>query len=94
MKTGGIRSALKICSLAEMHGIECFMGCMMESKVSVTAAAHLACARSIITRCDLDSPALCKKDPVKGGVIIDGPLLKLTEAPGLGIEEIEGVVWD
>lgn len=94
MKTGGIRSALKICSLAEMHGIECFMGCMMESKVSVTAAAHLACARSIITRCDLDSPALCKKDPVKGGVIIDGPLLKVSEAPGLGIEEIEGVVWD
>ncbi|MEW6708334.1 MAG: dipeptide epimerase [Candidatus Riflebacteria bacterium] len=94
MKTGGLRAALRICALAEMHGVECFMGCMMESKLSVTAAAHLACARSIITRCDLDSPALCKTDPVQGGVEIDGPWLKVTEAPGLGIESIDGVIWD
>ncbi|GAB4266700.1 MAG: dipeptide epimerase [Candidatus Rifleibacteriota bacterium] len=94
MKTGGIRNALKICTLAEIHGVECFMGCMMESKVSVTAAAHLACAKSIITRCDLDSPSLCKEDPVRGGIVIDGPWLKMTDAPGLGIEGVDGVVWD
>ncbi len=94
MKTGGIRAALKICALAEIHGIECFMGCMMESKISVTAAAHLACAKSIITRCDLDSPALCKTDPVHGGVEIEGPWLKMTDEPGFGIMHIEGVVWD
>jgi o-succinylbenzoate synthase len=94
MKTGGIRAALKICALAEIHGVECFMGCMMESKVSVTAAAHLACARSIITRSDLDSPSLCKTDPVRGGVEIDGPWLKMTDEPGFGILGIDGVVWD
>ncbi len=94
MKTGGLRSALKICALAEIHGVECFMGCMMESKVSVTAAAHLACAKSIITRCDLDSPALCKEDPVRGGISIDGPWLKVSDAPGLGIEGVDGVTWD
>ncbi|MBU1107214.1 MAG: dipeptide epimerase [Candidatus Riflebacteria bacterium] len=94
MKTGGLRGALRICALAEMHNVECFIGCMMESKISITAAAHLACARSIITRCDLDSPALCLTDPVSGGVEIEGPWLKVSEAPGLGIEHIEGVVWD
>lgn len=94
MKTGGLRGALRICALAEMHNVECFLGCMMESKISVTAAAHLACARSIITRCDLDSPALCSSDPVHGGIIMDGPWLKVTEAPGLGIDHVEGVVWD
>lgn len=94
MKTGGIRAALKICALAEMHNVECFMGCMMESKVSVTAAAHLACAKAIITRCDLDSPALCSADPIKGGVEIDGPWLRVSEAPGLGIDSIEGITWD
>jgi o-succinylbenzoate synthase len=94
MKTGGIRAALKICALAEMHGVECFMGCMMESKLSVTAAAHLACAKSIITRCDLDSPSLCSSDPIRGGVEIDGPMLRVSEAPGMGIESIEGVCWD
>lgn len=94
MKTGGIRSALRICALAETHGVECFMGCMMETKVSVTAAAHLACAKSIITRCDLDSASLCETDPVRGGIEIDGAMLKVTEAPGLGIERIDGVCWD
>lgn len=94
MKTGGLRGALRICALAEMHNVECFLGCMMESKISVTAAAHLACARSIITRCDLDSPALCSEDPVTGGAEIEGPWLKLSESPGLGIDRVEGIVWD
>jgi len=94
MKTGGIRNALRICSLAETHGVECFLGCMMESKISVTAAAHLACARSIITRCDLDSPSLCSEDPVDGGIEIDGPWLKVSEKPGLGIDKVDGIIWD
>ncbi|MFZ2957380.1 MAG: dipeptide epimerase [Candidatus Ozemobacteraceae bacterium] len=94
MKTGGLRSALRICAVAELHGVECFMGCMMESKLSVTAAAHLACARSIITKCDLDSPALCAEDPIRGGIRIDGSWLTVTDAPGLGIEGVDGVVWD
>ncbi|HNX76309.1 MAG TPA: dipeptide epimerase [Candidatus Rifleibacterium sp.] len=94
MKTGGLRGALRICALAETHRVECFLGCMMESKISVTAAAHLACARSIITRCDLDSPSLCASDPVRGGIEINGPWLKVTEAPGLGIEGVDGVIWD
>lgn len=94
MKTGGLRSALRICSVAELHGVECFMGCMIESKLSVTAAAHLACARSIITRCDLDSPSLCASDPVLGGITIDGPWLIMPDAPGLGISGLDGVIWD
>lgn len=94
MKTGGLRNAMRICSLAETHRVECFIGCMMESKISVTAAAHLACAKSIITRCDLDSPSLCSEDPVIGGIEIDGPWLKVSEKPGLGIEKVNGVIWD
>ncbi len=94
MKTGGLRGALRICSLAEMHHVECFLGCMMETKISVTAAAHLACGRSIITRCDLDSPALCSSDPVHGGIEMDGAWLKVSEAPGLGIDHIDGIIWD
>ncbi len=94
MKTGGLRNALRICAVAEMHGVECFMGCMMESKLSVTAAAHLACARSIITRCDLDSPSLCAQDPVLGGMVIDGPWLCMNDEPGLGINGVDNVKWD
>ncbi len=94
MKTGGLRGALRICALAETNNIECFMGCMIESKLSVTAAAHLACARNIITRTDLDSPSLCAEDPVQGGAVLEGPWLQMTDAPGLGITGVDGIAWD
>ncbi len=94
MKTGGLRAAQRICAVAEHHGTECFMGCMMESKLSVTAATHLACGRSIISRFDLDSPSLCAADPVRGGVLIEGPFLKVPDLPGLGVEGVDGVEWD
>ena len=88
MKTGGIYNALKICSLAEIYGVECMVGCMLESKVSVTAAVHLACAKSIITKIDLDGPVLCKTDPINGGAIFNESSIMLTDEPGLGIKSI------
>ena len=89
MKTGGIYNALKICSLAEMYGVECMIGCMLEAKVSVTAAVHLACAKSIITKIDLDGPVLCSEDPINGGGIFNESKIMLTDEPGLGIKSIK-----
>jgi L-alanine-DL-glutamate epimerase-like enolase superfamily enzyme len=90
MKTGGIHSALKLCTLAEKAQVECMIGCMLESRVSVTAAAHLACAGNIITRCDLDAPILCGEDPIEGGASYQGDCITLSDAPGLGFRGIEG----
>ena len=90
MKTGGIWQALKICSLAEIYGVECMIGCMLESKLSVSAAAHLAAGRSVITRLDLDGPALCSEDPYEGGPVYDGPFIRMTDAPGIGITKVPG----
>ena len=44
MKCGGITEALKIATMAEMYGVECMIGCMLEGPVVVNAASHLACA--------------------------------------------------
>ncbi|NLL35957.1 MAG: dipeptide epimerase [Fretibacterium sp.] len=93
MKSGGLAEALRICAAAEAAGMECMIGAMMESKISVSAAAHLALARRVITRFDLDPPILCAHDPVEGGVSYDGAVLSLNDAPGLGIKDIEGVEW-
>lgn len=93
MKSGGLGGALKICAMAETAGIECMIGSMMESKISVTAAAHLSMARRIITKYDLDAPILCACDPIKGGATYSGAVLSLSDAPGLGIDSIEGVDW-
>jgi L-alanine-DL-glutamate epimerase-like enolase superfamily enzyme len=94
MKSGGLGEAQKIAAIAEAAGMECMIGAMMESKLSVTAAVHLAMARNVITKYDLDPPILCSSDPVKGGVVYDGVSITVSDAPGLGIESIDGVEWD
>lgn len=94
MKTGGIHNALKICSIAEIYGVECMIGCMLEAKVSVTAAAHLAAAKSIITKVDLDGPVLCSEDPVKGGAVFEDYKITLSDRPGLGINGIDGIRYE
>lgn len=90
MKTGGIWQALKICSAAEVYGVECMMGCMLESKLAVSAAAHLAAARSVITRIDLDGPSLCSVDPYTGGPVYEGPRILMSDTPGIGITGVPG----
>ncbi|MBN7774435.1 dipeptide epimerase [Clostridium aminobutyricum] len=91
MKCGGIYNALKIIAIAETYGVECMLGSMIESKVSLTAAAHLAAAKKNVTRVDLDAAILLAEDPVVGGFEQQLPLFMLTEAPGLGIQEIRGL---
>ena len=74
-------------------GVECMLGCMLEAKVSVNAAVHVACARSIITKIDLDGPVLCSEDPIIGGSIFDEKDITVSKAPGLGIKGIEKITY-
>lgn len=92
MKAGGLREALKIAAIAEAAGIECMIGCMAETRLSITAAAHLACAAPNICYIDLDSPLFLGEDPVIGGVKYNGPYIDLGEGYGLGVTEI-GKAW-
>ena len=88
MKCGGIYNGLKIASAAEVYGVECMIGCMLEAKISVNAAVHLACAKQIITKIDLDGPVLCSEDPIIGGAIFDEKTITVSDEPGLGIKGI------
>jgi o-succinylbenzoate synthase len=90
MKAGGLHNAIKIAHFAETMGVQCMMGCMLESKVGITAAASLAAGKRIVTRADLDAAVLLAEDPVVGGVSFDKNQLILSNAPGLGITEILG----
>lgn len=89
MKCGGITNALRILSAAEVYGMECMLGCMLEAKISVNAAVELACARQIITRIDLDGPVLLKEDPIVGGAVFQERQITVSDAPGLGISSIK-----
>ncbi|MGN0964579.1 MAG: dipeptide epimerase [Dysosmobacter sp.] len=89
MKCGGLYNALKIVSAAEVYGVECMIGCMLEAKISVNAAVELACAKKIITRIDLDGPVLCSEDPIIGGAVFNEKNITVSDGPGLGIKGVE-----
>ena len=92
MKTGGISNAIRIADIAALYGVECMIGCMLETSISVAAAVHVAVAKSgVITKVDLDGPSLCAFDPVDGGVTFNESEISITDAPGLGIREIRGL---
>jgi L-alanine-DL-glutamate epimerase-like enolase superfamily enzyme len=56
------------------------LGCMVESSMAVTAAAHIA---PLVDFADLDGNLLITNDPFVGAEVRDGKLVLPTE-PGLG----------
>lgn len=92
MKTGGISQAIEVANLARLHHKTCMVGCMLETAISVTAAAHFAVAfEEVVSYIDLDGPQLCAASAVQGGMLMDGPWITLPDAPGLGITAVHGL---
>lgn len=92
MKTGGISNAIKIADICSFYDMQCMIGCMLETSISVSAAVHLAVAKSdVITKVDLDGPSLCAFDPVEGNVLFEGADISIQDTPGLGIRSIKGL---
>ncbi len=82
MKTGGIAGAVAAIHTARSCGLRVMLGCMIETSLGVTAAAHLA---PLADWLDLDGPLLIANDPFRG-VTFDGAELRLPDGPGLGVE--------
>jgi L-alanine-DL-glutamate epimerase-like enolase superfamily enzyme len=59
------------------------LGCMIESALGITAAAHLS---PLVDWADLDGNLLIKNDPYRGATVSNGRIM-LPEKPGLGVEE-------
>lgn len=93
MKTGGIWNALKICEMAKQNGVKCMIGCMLESQVSVAAAAHLCAGQEVITMADLDGPSLCATPPMPGGPRFEEAVISMTSDPGVGLRDIPCDNW-
>lgn len=85
MKAGGLLPALKINTICEAANIRCMVGCMVESRISITAAASLVAAQRNITEADVDSFMYFKDDTIRGGFEVTGGKITLSEEPGLGI---------
>jgi len=91
MKAGGIFKARQIATVAEAAGIPCMVGCMQETRVSITAAAQLAVSTENVQEADLDSPLFLREDPVEeGGIEYEQGMLKMPSLPGIGVVLKEG----
>jgi L-alanine-DL-glutamate epimerase-like enolase superfamily enzyme len=80
-KCGGIREALRMIHVARSHDLLVMIGCMIESSVGITAAAHIA---SLVDFLDLDGNLLLSNDPYVGVKLEKGKLY-LSDLPGLGV---------
>ncbi len=85
-KCGGIREALRMIHVARAHGLKVMLGCMVESSVGITAAAHLG---PLVDFLDLDGNLLLTNDPYEG-VKLEKGKLHLSQLPGLGVVATAG----
>jgi L-Ala-D/L-Glu epimerase / N-acetyl-D-glutamate racemase len=86
MKSGGILHAMRIADVAAAADLKCMVGCMSESKLGVTAGAHLVCAQKSIVYADLDADLFHSEEPTVGGMEIKDGTVTLPQEPGLGVD--------
>ena len=80
-KCGSLREALRMIATARAHGMLVMVGCMIETSLGITAAAHVT---PLVDAADLDGAALTVDDPFTGATIDRGQIRLPTE-PGLGV---------
>jgi L-alanine-DL-glutamate epimerase-like enolase superfamily enzyme len=85
-KCGGLREALRMVATARAHDMLVMAGCMIESSLGITAAAHFA---PLLDCADYDGHALVTNDPYVGATI-DGGQIRLPTGAGLGVETRAG----
>jgi L-alanine-DL-glutamate epimerase-like enolase superfamily enzyme len=83
-KCGGIREAVRMLELAEGLGLKVMLGCMIETSLGITAAAHLGARADWL---DLDGHLLISNDPYVG-VRCERGQLTLPDATGLGVTSV------
>jgi L-alanine-DL-glutamate epimerase-like enolase superfamily enzyme len=82
MKCGGILEAYRMIQIAKSLKLKTMLGCMIESSIGVSAAAHLS---PLVDYADLDGNLLIANDPYSGVKVEKGKLV-LPDRPGLGLQ--------
>lgn len=84
-KSSGFTKAKKIVELSTKADMQLQIGGFMESRLGMTAAAHLALLDDHILYCDFDTPLMFTEDPVVGGIQYgEHGVIELPDTPGLG----------
>jgi L-alanine-DL-glutamate epimerase-like enolase superfamily enzyme len=84
-KLGGPVATLALARRARAAGLRLMAGAMVETRVGLLAMAHVVAALGGVDWVDLDTAFLLADDPFDGGWTFEGPRLRLSAAPGLGV---------
>ncbi|MBX7244357.1 MAG: dipeptide epimerase [Candidatus Sumerlaeaceae bacterium] len=82
MKSAGIAEARRMIAIARAFDMKIMIGCMIETSVAITAAAHLAPFADYL---DLDGSLLTSNDPFTGAIFEPNGRFTIPNAPGLGV---------
>jgi L-alanine-DL-glutamate epimerase-like enolase superfamily enzyme len=86
MKAGGLLNSIRIAHVADAANMRCMVGCMLESNLALTAAAHVVASQANIVYADLDGNSEHVENPIIGGMTVKAGTLTLPEKPGLGCD--------
>jgi muconate cycloisomerase len=93
-KNGGIRKSKEIAEFAAANGVACSVGSNLEWDVGTAAMGHLVvgCANMQVEKFpgDMLGPEYHEVRIAKNSLSIEGPVVTITDRPGLGID----VDWD
>ncbi|XP_065860760.1 L-Ala-D/L-amino acid epimerase isoform X2 [Euphorbia lathyris] len=78
----GVVAALEIIEAARASGLDLMIGGMVETRLAMGFAGHLAAGLGCFKFIDLDTPLLMSEDPVLGGYEVSGAVYKFTNARG------------
>lgn len=84
MKSGGIYPVYQLATQAELFGISCQIGSMVESSIASAAGFHVAVSKENIISTEISGPTKFSKDV--GNLTYSLPYVNLPDTPGLGIE--------
>ncbi|KAL2465142.1 Cytochrome [Abeliophyllum distichum] len=91
----GVLGALEIIELARAAGLDLMIGGMVETRLAMGFAGHLAAGLGCFKFIDLDTPILLAEDPVLEGYKVSGPVYKFSNARGHGgFLHWENIAWD
>jgi L-Ala-D/L-Glu epimerase len=77
LKTGGVSAAFEALKAARKAGLKTMIGCMIETSILITAAAHLA---ELTDHLDIDGNILANNDPYLGATSEKG-IISFDRAP-------------
>ena len=85
VKHGGPIATYRIGRRARELGLRVMCGAMVETRLGLTAMAHVAAALGGADYVDLDTAFLLADDPFEGGFTSDGPTITPSDGPGLDV---------